>query len=133
MRFGTRQSGGCNLQKFRVALIVAATTLSLLFAAACDERRKSDSELGLTPEQVVGRRIYDDQCDRCHEAYSSKGRKGPSLEGVFQHPYLGKSGLPANDERVTDIVLSGRGDMPAFNQALTQEQVNSLLVYMHTL
>jgi len=52
---------------------------------------------------------------------------------VFQHQYLSKSGLPANDERVTEIILSGRGDMPAFNRALTQDQVNSLLVYMHTL
>ena len=115
---------------------ILALALSLLAAGllcACDQRRKSDAELGLTPEQIVGRRLYDDQCDRCHEPYSSHGRKGPSLQGVFQHPYLPKSGLPANDERVTEIVLSGRGDMPAFNRALTQDQVNSLLVYMHTL
>ena len=115
-------------------LLMIASWLPLLaFATACDERRKSDAELGLTPEQIVGRRIYDDQCDRCHEPYSSKGRKGPSLEGVFKRPYLGKSGLPANDERVSEIILSGRGDMPAFNRAMTQDQVNSLLLYLHTL
>jgi len=116
--------------------LIFALSLSLFavcLLSACDERRKSDAELQLTPEQIVGRRIYDDQCDRCHEPYSSHGRKGPSLQGVFQHQYLPKSGLPANDERVTEIVLSGRGDMPAFNRALTQDQVNSLLVYMHTL
>ena len=126
--------GGCDfVQTLRLALICSLALPVLLLTAACDERRKSDAELGLTPEQIVGRRIYDDQCDRCHEAYSSKGRKGPSLEGVFKHQYLGKSGLPANDERVGEIVLSGRGDMPGFGRALTQEQINSLLMYLHTL
>ena len=118
------------MSRFLVVLILG---LSALFVIGCDERRKSDAELGLSPEQIVGRRIYDDQCDRCHEAYSSHGRKGPSLEGVFKHQYLSKSGMPANDETVTGIVLSGRGDMPAFSRNLTQEQVNNLLVYMHTL
>jgi mono/diheme cytochrome c family protein len=106
---------------------------SLLLVVACDERRKSDAELGLTPEQSAGRRVYDDQCDRCHEAYSSKGKKGPSLKGVFKSQYLSKSGLPANDERVGEIVRSGRQDMPAFGPALTQQQIDSLLVYLHTL
>ncbi len=119
------------MRPFSLTLIPALLLASLL--AACDERRKSDAELGLTAEQVVGRRIYDDQCDRCHEPYSSHGRKGPSLQGVFKHSYLSKSGLPANDERVSEIVLSGRGDMPAFSRALTQDQVNSLLLYLHTL
>ena len=100
---------------------------------ACDERRKSDAELGLTPEQAAGRRVYDDQCDRCHEPYSSKGKKGPSLQSVFKHQYLSLSGLPANDERVGEIIRSGRKDMPAFGPALTQQQIDSLLVYLHTL
>ena len=118
------------MRQFLVLLI----SITILFlAAACDERRKSDVELGLTPEQIVGRRIYDDQCDRCHEAYSSHGRKGPSLQGVFKHQYLSKNGMPANDETVAGIILSGRGDMPAFSRNLTAEQVSSLLVYMHTL
>ena len=62
-------------QKFFLLLIVP----TFLVATACDERRKSDAELGLTPRQSAGRRVYDDQCDRCHEPYSSKGKKGPSL------------------------------------------------------
>ena len=73
--------------------------------AACDvERRKSDAELGLNPQQSAGRKIYDARCDRCHEPYSTRGKKGPGLKGMFQHKYLSLSGLPANDERVTDII-----------------------------
>lgn len=100
----------------------------------CDlERRKSDSELGLNAQQAAGRRIYDDRCDRCHAPYSNRGRKGPSLKGVFRKPYLAASGLPANDDRVGDIIRDGRAKMPGFGQVLDRRQVEDLLSYLHTL
>lgn len=101
---------------------------------ACDvERRKSDAELSLNPQQAAGRRIYDNYCDRCHAPYSSRGRQGPSMKGVFQRPFLPMSGMPANNERVTDIVRLGRNKMPAYGQVLNQQQINDLLAYLHTL
>jgi len=107
---------------------------ALFFTAACEtERRKSDAELGLNQQQISGRHIYDQYCDRCHSAYSTKNRKGPSLKGVFQHPYLSESGMPANDDRVGDIIRMGRNKMEGFSQVLTQEQINDLLAYLHTL
>jgi mono/diheme cytochrome c family protein len=106
----------------------------LLSSAACDvERRKSDAELGLTPQQAAGRKVYDNYCDRCHEPYSRRDKKGPSLKGVFQKQYLPVSGMPANDDRLSDIVLYGRSKMPGFGQVLNQQQVRDLLVYLHTL
>jgi mono/diheme cytochrome c family protein len=102
--------------------------------SGCDvERRKSDAELGLNPHQAAGRKIYDTECDRCHEPYSTKGKKGPGLKGVFQHQYLPLSGLPANDERVTDIIRMGRNEMPGYSQKLSQQEVQDLLAYLHTL
>jgi mono/diheme cytochrome c family protein len=115
---------------FRAVTVLAA--LALL--SACDiERRKSDAELGLTSQQSAGRKVYDSQCDRCHEPYSTRGKKGPGLKGVFQHKYLSLSGLPANDERVTDIIRLGRNDMPAYRQTLSPQDVQDLLAYLHTL
>jgi mono/diheme cytochrome c family protein len=108
--------------------------LSLVTLAGCDvERRKSDAELGLNPQQAAGRRLYDNYCDRCHEPYSSRGRKGPSLKGVFKHQYLSQSGLPANDERMTDIVKYGRAKMEGFGQVMSEQQIKDLLAYLHTL
>ena len=111
--------------------------ISLLTVAgllACHvERRRTDAELGLNAQQAAGRRVYDDACARCHEPYSTRGKKGPGLKGVFRHPYLPISGLPANDERVTDIIRLGRKEMPGFSQKLTQQQLDDLLAYMHTL
>lgn len=108
--------------------------LALLTLFGCTaQRRKSDAELGLNPQQAVGRKIYDSYCYRCHEPYSSAGKKGPSLQGVFKQQYLEKSGLPATDERVGAIIVSGRNMMPGFGQVLDQQQVKDLLAYLHTL
>jgi mono/diheme cytochrome c family protein len=111
-------------------LLLALLTMPL----ACDvERRKSDAELGLNPQQAAGRRIYDAECGRCHEPYSSRGKKGPPLKGIFQNKYLSLSGLPANDERVTDIVQHGRKEMPGYSQKFSAEDFENLLAYLHTL
>jgi len=97
------------------------------------ERRKSDAELGLNPQQASGRHIYDQHCDRCHEPYSSRKRKGPSLQGVFHRDYFSVSGMPANDQRARDLILYGRDKMPGYSQDLSQQQVDDLLAYLHTL
>jgi mono/diheme cytochrome c family protein len=122
--------------KLRSNPFMTATIAALLAALllACDiERRKSDAELGLNSQQASGRRIYDAECDRCHEPYSIRGKKGPGLKGVFQHKYLSLSGLPANDDRVSDIIRLGRNEMPGFSQKLSQQDMQDLLAYLHTL
>jgi mono/diheme cytochrome c family protein len=113
-----------------------ALLLLLLLPAlgGCDvERRKSNAELGLDAQQIAGRKVYDDYCDRCHEPYASRGKKGPGLKGVFKKEFLPVSGMPANDDRLTDIVRLGREKMPGFGQVLTPEQIKDLLSYLHTL
>jgi len=115
-------------------IIVSAAIVVVFGLGGCDvERRKSDAELGLNPQQAAGRKLYDNYCDRCHEPYSSRGKKGPSLKGVFKRQYLELSGLPANDDRVTDIVKYGRAKMEGFGQVMTDQQVKDLLAYLHTL
>ena len=117
-----------------IVITAAAIMLSIASFLACDvERRKSDQELGLNAQQAAGRKIYDTECDRCHQPYSTHGRKGPGLKGVFQHKYLSLSGLPANDDRVTDIIRMGRNEMPGYNQKLSQQDIQDLLAYLHTL
>ncbi len=117
----------------------SAATLSILavflfsFTGCTVERRKSDAELGLDAQQAAGRRVYDQQCLRCHEPYSSRGSKGPALKGVFKSQYLSKSGLPANDEQVGEIILRGRATMPGFAPALTDQQFQDMMAYLHTL
>ncbi|HEY4764876.1 MAG TPA: cytochrome c [Candidatus Sulfotelmatobacter sp.] len=115
-------------------LPAAMVLLGLVILSGCDvQRRKSDVELGLNPQQSAGRKIYDSHCDRCHEAYSTRGKKGPGLKGIFQQKYLSLSGLPANDERVTDIIRLGRNQMPGYSQTLSSQDIQDLVAYLHTL
>ncbi len=115
------------------SLCLCASVLSLFFLGCDAERRKSDAELGLNPQQAAGRKLYDQYCDRCHEPYSSRGKNGPSLQGVFKKPYLSVSGLPANDQRVGEITRYGRSKMLGFGQVMDQRQIDDLLAYLHTL
>jgi mono/diheme cytochrome c family protein len=113
---------------------ICVVGLALIALAGCDvERRKSDAELGLNPQQVAGRKLYDNYCDRCHRPYSTKGKKGPGMKGIFQHQYLPLSGLPANDDRVADIIRNGRPDMPGYSQVVSAQDIQDLLAYLHTL
>lgn len=116
-----------------LAFLSAIILIVIAILLACDsEPHKSDAELGLTPQQAQGRRVYDQRCAECHYAYSTRGLRGPSLNGLFKKPFM-KSGIPANDDRVTDIILLGRAKMPAFQQKLTQQQLDDLMAYLHTL
>jgi len=127
-----RRSKSCS--RAGAAAAICAIILLLGLLGACDvQRRKSDAELGLTPQQAAGRKLYDQYCDRCHEAYSSRDKKGRSLQGVFKKQFLSQSGMPANDDRVGEMILTGRNMMPAFGPVLSQQQVQDLLAYLHTL
>jgi mono/diheme cytochrome c family protein len=100
---------------------------------ACDTQiRKSDAELGLNPQQAGGRRVFDRYCAMCHEAYSSKALRGPSLEAMFKKQFM-PSGTPANEDRVREVITLGRSKMPAFGRVLNQQQMDDLLGYLHTL
>jgi mono/diheme cytochrome c family protein len=120
--------------RFLAASLPSLLVFALVFLAGCEaERRKSDRELGLNAQQASGRKLYDAYCDRCHNPYSTRGRQGPGLKGVFKKPYLAVSGIPANDERVREIIRIGRGKMQGFPNVLNEQQLDDLLAYMHTL
>src|SRR4051794_40552891 len=119
-----------NIRSTIAAVLGAAMLMSL---TACQvERRKSDAELGLTPQQASGRRIYDQHCIRCHEPYSTRGKNGPGLAGLNKKGFM-PSGIPVNDDRMTDVILMGKSKMPAFKGAISREQLEDLLSYIKTL
>jgi mono/diheme cytochrome c family protein len=117
----------------RFVFLSAIILIAITILTACEtEPRKTDAELGLNPQQAYGRRVYDARCAECHYAYSTRNLRGPSLAGLFKHPYM-KNGMPANDDRVSDIILLGRAKMPGFQQKLTPQQLEALTEYLHTL
>jgi mono/diheme cytochrome c family protein len=114
-------------------LLASFTVLVISAGLGCEtEPRKTDAELGLTPLQAAGRRVYDARCAECHYAYISRNLRGPSLHGLYQKKFM-SSGIPVNDDRIEEIILLGRSKMPGFQQKLTQKQLDALMAYLHTL
>ena len=97
------------------------------------QRRKSDTELGLTPQQAAGGNSTTSTATAATKPYSSREKKSRSLKGVFKKQFLSQSGMPANDERVGEMILAGRNMMPAFGQVMSATGVQDLLAYLHTL
>jgi mono/diheme cytochrome c family protein len=86
----------------------------------------------LTAQEMRGYHVYQSECARCHHANDERSLHGPGLQGLFKQKYL-PSGAPANDDRVTDVILHGHGMMPAFGNKMDEKQLNNLLAYLHTL
>jgi mono/diheme cytochrome c family protein len=111
-----------------------ALLIVLTFASGCsdDSSPKTDAEMGLNAQQAAGRHLYQQTCAPCHDAHSVPGQNGPSLKGLLKKTFL-PSGLPANERFVRQTVVNGRNMMPAAGSGLTQEQLDDLLTYLHTL
>ena len=107
-------------------------TPEALFAYACAQY---DANYKYPTVRQVARkyRITQQAVLHLNHGVSTRGKKGPGLKGVFQSKYLPVSGLPANDERVGELIVTGRNMMPAFGQVMSQQQVQDLLAYLHTL
>jgi mono/diheme cytochrome c family protein len=88
-------------------------------------------EPALTPQEQEGQHLYAVRCAHCHEDNDLALKKvPPDLHGVFRRSTL-PSGAPANDMEVRRVVLWGKGMMPAFAGRFTDEQMKSLLAYLH--
>lgn len=86
----------------------------------------------LTPQEANGHTVFVSDCARCHNANNERSLHGPGLQGLYKQKFL-PSGAPTNDDRVSDVILHGRGMMPAFGNRMEEQQLNDLLAYLHTL
>lgn len=116
---------------FRQAVWLALASAAVLGACTGD-RHPSDAELRLTPQQAHGRRTYEARCAQCHYAYRSGDLNGPTMKGLYQKLYM-PSGVPANDERVHEVILRGKRMMPGYAGFLNDQQMDDLIAYLHTL
>ena len=113
--------------KFRLTAMAGAACLALSGCRSVPPPTPLDQ---LTAEQTAGHEVFQARCASCHYERVNKGKNGPSLRGLFKHPYL-PSGAPANDERVSATILQGHGLMPA-QPGFDPESLQALLAYLHT-
>jgi mono/diheme cytochrome c family protein len=106
------------------AIVVAASLVALL--PGCKQPG------ALTAEQEEGKHLYAGRCAHCHEENDLALKKvPPDLHGVFRRSTL-PSGAPATDDQVKQVVLAGKGLMPAFAGRFDDAQMKALLAYLHT-
>jgi mono/diheme cytochrome c family protein len=83
-----------------------------------------------TPQEARGAQIYQAKCAKCHYPTTTHPLNGPGLQALTKLKAM-PSGAPPTDERMTDVTLHGRNMMPA--TPLTDDQLEDLLAYLHTL
>lgn len=103
---------------------------SLLLLAGCAE--KAQEKPPLTPSQLRGQKLYNASCLVCHRTDSEEGKNGPGLKGMYGKKFL-TSGLPANDERVEEVIRRGRRSMPGYDKMYSDQQIKDLIAYLHSL
>ena len=87
----------------------------------------------LSEDEMQGRALFEDQCAPCHQgAHPELRKQPPKLEGLFKSKSL-PSGAPATDARVRKTIIEGQGTMPAFDQRLSEKDVDDLVKYLRTL
>jgi mono/diheme cytochrome c family protein len=111
-----------------VGLIAAATLL-----AGCKPSYAPAKAISqLNPREYHGYQVYQQDCASCHYANHAGDLHGPSLYALYQKKYL-PSGAPANDDRVSAAIVDGHGIMPGFGGQISNQQLQDLLAYLHTL
>lgn len=113
------------LSSFAVFICAAA-----LIFAGCRSLPPSKPASEWTPEEAQGAQVYQEKCARCHYPTTTAGLHGPGLQAITKVKAM-PSGAPPTDERLTDVILHGRGMMPGTQ--LTDDQLRVLLAYLRTL
>ena len=86
----------------------------------------------LTAQEQEGKHLYSVRCAHCHEDNDLGLKKvPPDLHHLFDRDRL-PSGAPSTDANVRVVVLAGKGMMPSFAGRFADEQMKSLLAYLHT-
>jgi mono/diheme cytochrome c family protein len=115
---------------WRSFLIVSTISTIALGLAGCQHLPPSKPSSEWTPQEARGAAIYEAKCARCHYPTSTQPLHGPGLQALTKRKAM-PSGAPPTDERLTAVILNGRQEMPA--TPLSDDQMNDLLAYLHTL
>lgn len=111
-------------------LLAVVCAAGMFVVLGCKSLPPSKPEAEWTPQEAQGAVVYKAYCARCHYPTSTRGLNGPGLQAITKVKAM-PSGAPPTDERMTTVILHGRNMMPA--SALSDQQLQDLLAYLHTL
>ena len=114
----------------RTRLILALISVAAAVILGCRSLPPSKPESEWTPQEARGAQIFNQDCARCHYPTNTHSLHGPGLQAITKIRAM-PSGAPPTDERLSAVILRGRNMMPGTQ--LTDDQLNDLLAYLHTL
>ena len=105
--------------------MIHARTMALVLVAAllspCGLLTQSS---GTDQDVAEGAKVFKNSCSVCHSLAPGQTKTGPSLNGIFQSPSV------ATERKVRRIITSGKGNMPAFKDRLSTQQMSALLEFL---
>ncbi len=111
--------------------LMAAALATLAFGfSGCRKLPPSKPSSEWTPQEARGAAVFQAKCARCHYPTTTGSLHGPGLQAITKLKAM-PSGAPPTDERLTAVILDGRGMMPA--TPLNDKDLADLLAYLHTL
>lgn len=110
--------------------IFVFSVVALAGLAGCRSLPPSKPSSQWTAQETRGAAVYQQNCARCHYATTTGSLHGPGLQALTKLPAM-PSGAPPTDERLIAAILHGRNMMPG--TPLTDDQLQALLAYLHTL
>jgi mono/diheme cytochrome c family protein len=112
---------------FRLPACAVAMAIAL---TGCKPLPPSKPSSEWTPEEARGAAVFEQKCARCHYPTNTHSLHGPGLQAITKEKAM-PSGAPPTDERLTSVILHGRGMMPA--TPLDDPQLQDILAYLRTL
>jgi mono/diheme cytochrome c family protein len=83
------------------------------------------NETHLTPQQQLGRRLFEQSCGVCHTR--------PTLISGMYGPELSKLNLGGQEELLRLFIGNGTARMPGFKYTYNPEQIAAIAAYVKTL
>ena len=110
-----------------LAVLTCAMGVAL---AGCRSLPASKPEALWTMDEARGAQVFHQKCAKCHYPTTRRPLNGPGLQALTKVKAM-PSGAPPTDERLTQVILHGRGMMTATQ--LSDDQLQDLLAYLRTL
>ena len=111
-------------------MIRSTLALALLLAAGTTSRvvaQSSHAASHASGKVEDGQLVFQHTCVMCHSTRPGVKIVGPSLAAVLSGPHAGAT------HAVHEIILNGKGKMPAEKGKLSDQQMADLMAYLRTL
>jgi len=121
MKEGAFLGGLAALCSFMVVVLVGLVVYGAGFGGGSDAERVSSPAGEIDDDPIeTGAAIYDLRCASCH---------GPSGEGIVGPSFVGVSERYPDPASQVEVVIQGRGQMPAFDGVLSESEIAAVVAF----